>query len=304
MGLAAAAQDITERKKLEESLKENETLYESLLDAIPQRLYRTDLQGRVVFGNKAYQELMGMSLEELRGKTVYDLAPKELADKYTADEEHVIQTGEIFEDVEIHHERSTGKVTYVQVVKSPVRDWSGEIIGLQGIFWDVTEQKEAELERERLLSEVEGAYRQYVRQEWKQFLGEQQQGELRVEHQARALTAGGNGAAIEAPLALRGQTIGSLKLEDATPKRKWSEDESALVRAVSEQLALTVENLRLFDDTRQRATREQLTRQITEKMRAAPSVDSIIESGLSALAEALKVPRAYVKLTPEIKEDE
>jgi len=62
--------------------------------------------------------------------------------------------------------------------------------------------------------------------------------------------------------------------------------------------------LRLFEDTQQRATREQLTRQITDKMRAAPDIDSIIESGLSALAGALNVPRAYVKLTSKLEEGE
>ncbi|OQY30472.1 MAG: hypothetical protein B6I38_07420, partial [Anaerolineaceae bacterium 4572_5.1] len=83
--------------------------------------------------------------------------------------------------------------------------------------------------------------------------------------------------------------------------RKWLEDEQALVDAISEQLALTMENLRLFEDTQQQATREQLTRQITDKMRAAPDIDSIIESGLSALAGALNAPRAYVKLTSREK---
>jgi hypothetical protein len=68
---------------------------------------------------------------------------------------------------------------------------------------------------------------------------------------------------------------------------------------VSEQLALTIENLRLFDDTQKRATREQLTRQITDKMRAAPDVDSIIQTGLAELAKALNVSRAYVKLTTQ-----
>ncbi|HEY86015.1 MAG TPA: GAF domain-containing protein, partial [Chloroflexi bacterium] len=136
--------------------------------------------------------------------------------------------------------------------------------------------------------------------EWTQFLEERPE-DLRIEYQPGALPGGGNGATIEMPIALRGQAIGSLKLEDTDPKREWSEDESALVEAVSEQLALTMENLRLFEDTQQQATREQLTRQITDKMRAAPDIDSIIESGLSALAGALNAPRAYVKLTSREK---
>ena len=164
-------------------------------------------------------------------------------------------------------------------------------------------------ERERLLAEVEATYRQYVQQEWQQFLGEQHGGRWRIEHQQAGLTAepGDNGnkkAAIEAPIALRGQQIGSLRLEEFDAGRKWTSEEKALVEAVSEQLAQTVENLRLFENTRQRATREQLTRQITDKMRAAAGADSIIETGLSELAKALGVARTYVKLSPKPEQDQ
>jgi GAF domain-containing protein len=171
-----------------------------------------------------------------------------------------------------------------------------------GISEDITEQKQAEAERERLLAEVEATYRQYVQQEWGQFLGEQHHGRWRIEHAALATEPGDNGnhkAAIEAPIALRGQQIGSLRLEDLDPTRRWTAEEKALVEAVSQQLAQTVENLRLFDETQQRAGREHLTRQITDKMRAASDVDSIIETGLSELAKALGVSRTYVKLSPK-----
>ena len=67
-------------------------------------------------------------------------------------------------------------------------------------------------------------------------------------------------------------------------------------KAVAEQLALTVENLRLFDDTKRRAMREELTRQITDKMHAAPDIDTIVQTGLTELAQALGVSRTYVKL--------
>jgi GAF domain-containing protein len=103
------------------------------------------------------------------------------------------------------------------------------------------------------------------------------------------------------PIALRGQTIGSLRLDDFDQSRRWTTEEKALVEAVSEQLALTVENLRLFGDTQKRATREQLARQITTKMRAAPDMDSIIKTGLEELANALGVSRTYVKLSPQAR---
>ena len=92
-------------------------------------------------------------------------------------------------------------------------------------------------------------------------------------------------------------------MEDIDPNRKWTAEERALVEAVSEQLAQTVENLRLFDNTQQRAVREQLTRGITDKMRAAPDVDAIIKTGLTELSKALGVPRTYVKLNPKVEKE-
>jgi len=73
---------------------------------------------------------------------------------------------------------------------------------------------------------------------------------------------------------------------------------------VSEQLAQTVENLRLFENTQQRAGREQLTREITDKMRAAPDVETIINTEVKVLSEALGVSRTYVKLSPDLEENE
>jgi GAF domain-containing protein len=109
--------------------------------------------------------------------------------------------------------------------------------------------------------------------------------------------------AIVTPIALRGQVIGTLSLQDLIPDRQWTAEEVALVETVSEQLAQTLENLRLFEDTQKQATREQLTRQITDKLRAAPDIDTIIQTGLTELAKALNVSRAYVKLTTKPEND-
>jgi GAF domain-containing protein len=108
-------------------------------------------------------------------------------------------------------------------------------------------------------------------------------------------------AAVVSPISLRGEVIGTLSLQDIDPDRRWTAEEVALIETVTEQLALTVENLRLFDDTQMRASREYLTRQIADKMRQAPDVDTIINTGLTELAKALGVSRTYVKLGAESK---
>ena len=123
--------------------------------------------------------------------------------------------------------------------------------------------------------------------------------------------AAGNGndnqapqSALAAPLAIRGQVIGTLRIHDTEHDRQWTAEEIALIESISEQMSLAIENARLFDTTQQRAAREQLTRQIADKMRAAPNVDTIIQTGLTELAKALQVSRAYVKLSPQLEQEQ
>ena len=143
-GAMGVLQDITQRKRAEKALQDSEVLYRSLVDALPQNIYRVDRKGVLIFANKAYLSGMGMTLEECLGKTAYDLSPKELADKYLADDKRLMETGEILDTIESHEQLSTGKMLSVRVVKTATRDADGNITGVQGIFWDITERKIAE----------------------------------------------------------------------------------------------------------------------------------------------------------------
>lgn len=152
--IAQQAEELDRRRQLEEELKESKILYESLVDALELNVFRKDREGRIIFGNKPYLKTLGMTMEEVYGKTNEDFYPKEMADKYTADDRRVIETGEAFEDIESHKAPTGDRVIYVQVKKVPVRDSHGNIIGTQGIFWDVTEQKEREIERQQMQQQI------------------------------------------------------------------------------------------------------------------------------------------------------
>ncbi len=140
---AALNTELAERKRTEISLSDSEALYHSLVDTLPINILRKDLRGRVTYGNRGYCESMGRPISELIGKSDYDLFPKELASKYLSDDEKVIKSREMFEDIE-EHSSSDGEVAFVHVLKAPVFDASGSVVGTQVIFWDVTARKLAE----------------------------------------------------------------------------------------------------------------------------------------------------------------
>lgn len=140
---AVFLRDITAQRRAEVALKESEALYHSLVETLPLCVARKDADGRFTFVNKAYCEFSGKRRKDFVGKTDFDLYSPELARKYRQDDQRVLQTGELFEDVESHQE-ADGVLRYVQVLKTPVKDSEGKRVGTQLFFWDVTDRKRAE----------------------------------------------------------------------------------------------------------------------------------------------------------------
>jgi PAS domain S-box-containing protein len=142
------AEDVNERKQVEESLRNSESLYHSLVESVPFYIFRKDLKGRFTFGNQAFCASLKTSLPQLLGKTDQDFYPGELAYKYTRDDRCVVETGKVLEAIE-EHQDPKGERRNVQVLKTPLFDARGEVVGLQCIFWDVTDRMRAEGELAR-----------------------------------------------------------------------------------------------------------------------------------------------------------
>ncbi len=136
---------LSERRKAEVALRESEDRFRTLVENIPQKIFLKDRDFHWVSVNEHFARDFRLRPEEVVGKTDYDLFPKELADKYRADDERVMRTGQA-EELEGKHIKD-GRETWVQVIKTPVRDGRGEVTGVFGIFWDITERRQAEESR-------------------------------------------------------------------------------------------------------------------------------------------------------------
>ncbi len=112
----------------------------------------------------------------------------------------------------------------------------------------------------------------------------------------------GGSKPLVAPVSLAGQIIGSLQLhktdsEDTT--KLWTEQDFTFVETILDQVAQTAENLRLFEETQERAGREQTIRQITDKLRAAPDLNTLVNVAARELGEQLGVPHLMFELGRE-----
>ena len=132
----------------EETLRSSEIFYHSILDNMTQNIFCKDINGRFTYANKRFCQTLVRPLEEIIGKTDFDFYPKELAEVFQQKDRDIIQTHKIYEAIE-ENQQSSGDKMFVQVVKSPVFDSDNKALGVQGIFWDVTDKRHME---ETLLS--------------------------------------------------------------------------------------------------------------------------------------------------------
>lgn len=98
------------------------------------------------------------------------------------------------------------------------------------------------------------------------------------------------------PLTVRGETIGILGLQELDDRRVWSPEEISLVEAICEQLVQAAENIRLIDETQQRAAREKRVNEIGEKIQAAQSLEEALKIAVKEVGLSLQTSQTTVKL--------
>lgn len=131
------------RERGEQDLKKSEALYRSLVDSLPQNIYRCDRDGRIIFANKVFLETLGTTEEALAGTNIYDLAGAEMAQHYRSIDAEVLETGETVA-LTVAHPAPSGEVFHIELIKTPVFGPGGRIDGIQCAFVDITERKQTE----------------------------------------------------------------------------------------------------------------------------------------------------------------
>ena len=141
--LLVTLRDITEKKHAQDALRESQTLFRSLVESMPQMVFSKDKQGRFTFANHPYCVDQNLKLDQIIGKTDFEIHPFDLAKKYRSDDLRIMRGKKTMEIEEVHQPLE-GEPTYVHVVKAPLLDEEGEAQGLVGIYWDITERKRSE----------------------------------------------------------------------------------------------------------------------------------------------------------------
>ncbi len=170
---------------------------------------------------------------------------------------------------------------------------------------------------ENSLAEVEKFQQQYLRQTWGAVVSKDQAasayvytsgGDVKAAERQSVLAAASKqelsgddeqksqSQTLALPINLRGQMIGVLRLQHKTGQT-WQAEDIEVLRDVTNRLALTLDNTRLQEETRRRATRDRLVSEIADQVRGSLDPDTILKTTVRELGRALGAKRASVELT-------
>ncbi|MCX8157037.1 MAG: PAS domain S-box protein [Verrucomicrobiae bacterium] len=147
--------DITARRQAEQAEREARQFLQTILDTVPARVFWKDRQSRYLGCNLAFaRDAQVASPAEIAGKTDYDLVWKERAAQYQAVDQEVIDSGQprLRYELAITHPDRTQ--SWLIVSKTPLRNAQGEIIGVLGIYEDITELKQMQEAHDRLQQQL------------------------------------------------------------------------------------------------------------------------------------------------------
>jgi PAS domain S-box-containing protein len=149
--------DISDLKRVEVDLRESQSLYHSLVNQMPAGVFRKDASGRYVLVNSVFCRLKGITPDQYLGKTNSEIETPDVALAARGIGHHatIMQTGKPIEDDEVNI-GPNGEPRNYHVVKTPVLDFVGNIVGTQGVLFDITERKRAEQDLEQAFQRQRG----------------------------------------------------------------------------------------------------------------------------------------------------
>ncbi|WP_297085415.1 PAS domain S-box protein [Thermoleptolyngbya sp. C42_A2020_037] len=140
-----SVRNITQRKRTERALREQEAFLRLIIDNIPQHVFWKDCNLIYRGGNRNFAQSAGFERpEDLVGKSDHDLWPADQAERYVKSDREVLATGQAKLHMVCKKVLADGREIWQDASKVPIRDADGKIIGILGSYDDTTERKQAE----------------------------------------------------------------------------------------------------------------------------------------------------------------
>jgi PAS domain S-box-containing protein len=141
---ASMEQEVAERKRAEEALRESERRFRSLVETTSEWIWEVDARGVYTYASPRIVDLLGYEAEEVLGKTPFELMPEKEAQRVAQQFREIAESRQPFRLLERKTLHKDGRVVVIETSGSPILDSDGELLGYRGIDRDITDRKQAE----------------------------------------------------------------------------------------------------------------------------------------------------------------
>jgi GAF domain-containing protein len=143
-------------------------------------------------------------------------------------------------------------------------------------------------EAQQSIHEMSATQQQYLEGVWMSLASDQ-----KLEHMLGDRDSAGS-QEIEVPLTLRDQIIGQINLSSLD---EWTPEQKSLIESIASQAALALENARLVEESQSIAIRERLANEVTSKIWASTTIDSILQTTVRELGRALEAAEVDIEVS-------
>lgn len=147
--------DITQQKEIEKALRASQQRFEAIFDNVPAALFLKEVEGQYKLVNQTYSAWFGVKPEEIIGKTVHELYPKERAERYDTSDRETVTSNKVTSN-EVDIPGPDGKLRTFTLTKFPIMD-GAHITDIGGVMVDITKRKQAESQLQRAIVSAEEA---------------------------------------------------------------------------------------------------------------------------------------------------
>lgn len=142
--------DVTERKKAEETLRESESKFKSLVESTSDMIWETNLDGLYTYVSPQFENLLGYSFEETIGKSPFSFITDINISKIIKDSDAIVEKATSFNALVNKYKHRNGEIRYFETSGVPVYNPAGKLSGYIGVSRDITKRYLAEKELHKL----------------------------------------------------------------------------------------------------------------------------------------------------------